>query len=49
MLHNIEEYRWFIGNVILKEFEVTVAEDETGIVAVSGAARRGGSPPIYSP
>jgi GNAT superfamily N-acetyltransferase len=33
MLHNIEEYRWFIGNVILNECEVTVAEDESGIVA----------------
>jgi GNAT superfamily N-acetyltransferase len=33
MLHTIEEYRWFISNVILKECEVTVAEDETGIVA----------------
>jgi GNAT superfamily N-acetyltransferase len=32
-LHTIEEYRWFIANVILKEFEVTVAEDESGIVA----------------
>lgn len=33
MLHTIEDYRWFIANVILKECEVTVAEDETGIVA----------------
>ena len=33
MLHTIEEYRSFIANVILKECEVTVAEDETGIVA----------------
>jgi GNAT superfamily N-acetyltransferase len=39
MLHTIEEYRWFISNVILKECEVTVAEDETGIVAF--LARRG--------
>jgi GNAT superfamily N-acetyltransferase len=39
MLHTIEEYRWFIANVILKECEVTVAEDETGIVAF--VARRG--------
>ena len=39
MLHTLEEYRWFIANVILKEFEVTVAEDETGIVAF--LARRG--------
>jgi hypothetical protein len=27
MLHNIEEYRWFIANVILNDCEVTVAED----------------------
>src|SRR5438045_6973852 len=27
MLHTLEEYRWFIANVILKEFEATVAED----------------------
>jgi GNAT superfamily N-acetyltransferase len=33
MLHTIEENRRFIANVILKECEVTVAEDETGIVA----------------
>jgi GNAT superfamily N-acetyltransferase len=39
MLHTVEEDRRFIANVILKEFEVTVAEDETGIVAF--LARRG--------
>lgn len=33
MLHTIEENKRFIANVILKECEVTVAEDETGIVA----------------
>jgi GNAT superfamily N-acetyltransferase len=33
ILHNIDEYRWFIAHVILKECEVTVAEDETGIIA----------------
>jgi putative acetyltransferase len=33
MLHTIEEYRWFVSNVTLKECEVTVAEDESGIVA----------------
>ena len=33
MLHTIDEYRWFVANVILKECEVTVVEDETGIVA----------------
>src|SRR5438874_6713013 len=39
MLHTVEEYKWFIANVILKECEVTVAEDETGIVAL--LARQG--------
>ena len=39
MLHTIEEHRWFIANVTLKECEVTVAEDESGIVAF--LARRG--------
>ena len=33
MLHTTDEYRWFIANVILKECEVTVAEDDTGIAA----------------
>jgi hypothetical protein len=39
MLHTIEENRRFIANVILEECEVTVAEDDTGIVAF--LARRG--------
>jgi len=39
MLHTIEDHRWFIANVILKECEVTVAEDESGIVAF--LARKG--------
>ena len=39
MLHTIEQYRWFVANVTLKECEVTVAEDESGIVA--SLARRG--------
>jgi putative acetyltransferase len=39
MLRTIEDYRWFIANVIRKECEVTVAEDETGIVAF--LARKG--------
>jgi len=39
MLHTLEDYRWFIANVILKEFEVTVAEDHSGIVAF--LARKG--------
>jgi putative acetyltransferase len=33
MLHTIEENRRFIANVILNECEVTVAEDESGVVA----------------
>jgi GNAT superfamily N-acetyltransferase len=40
MLHTVEEDRWFITNVILKECEVTVAEDESGIV-VAFLARQG--------
>ena len=40
MLHTIEEYQWFVSNVTLKECEVTVAEDQSGIVAF--LARRGG-------
>jgi GNAT superfamily N-acetyltransferase len=39
MLHTAEDYRWFIASVTLKECEVTVAEDESGIVAF--LARRG--------
>jgi hypothetical protein len=39
MLHTIEEYQWFISNVTLRECDVAVAEDETGIVAF--LARRG--------
>jgi putative acetyltransferase len=39
MLDTIEENRRFVANVVLKECEVTVAEDETGIVAF--LARRG--------
>jgi len=33
MFHTIEEYRWFVSNVTLKECEVTVVEDESGIGA----------------
>jgi putative acetyltransferase len=39
MLHTLEENRRFIANVILNECEVTVAEDNSGIV--SFLARRG--------
>jgi GNAT superfamily N-acetyltransferase len=40
MLHTVEEDRWFIINLILKKCEVTVAEDESGIV-VAFLARQG--------
>src|ERR1700758_4456277 len=40
ILHTIEDYRWFIANVILNECEVTVAKDDSGIVAF--LARQGG-------
>ena len=33
MLHTIEEYRRFIASVILRECKVTVAEDESGVIA----------------
>jgi len=33
MLHTAAEDRWFIANVILKDCEVTVAEDESKIVS----------------
>jgi GNAT superfamily N-acetyltransferase len=33
MLHTIEGYRRFVANVMLKECAVTVAEDDTGIIA----------------
>jgi hypothetical protein len=39
MLHTVEEDRGYIQNEILKECEVTVAEDESGIV--SFLARQG--------
>jgi hypothetical protein len=39
MQHTIEENRRFVTDVILNECEVTVAEDETGIVAF--LARKG--------
>ena len=36
MLHSIESYRWYVANVMLKQCAVTVAEDDTGIVAFLG-------------
>jgi N-acetylglutamate synthase-like GNAT family acetyltransferase len=32
-LHTVEEDRWFIENVILRDCEVTLAEDESRVVA----------------
>jgi GNAT superfamily N-acetyltransferase len=32
-LHTVAQDRWFIANVILRECEVTVAEDESGMAA----------------
>jgi GNAT superfamily N-acetyltransferase len=39
MLHTVDEDRLFIANVILRDCEVTVAEDDSGIV--SFLARQG--------
>jgi GNAT superfamily N-acetyltransferase len=36
MLHDIDSYRWFVANRMLREWTVTVAEDDTGIVAFLG-------------
>jgi hypothetical protein len=33
MLHSVAEDRWFIANVIVKNCEVIVAEDDSGIVS----------------
>jgi len=36
MLHTMESYRWYVANRMLKEWAVTIAEDDTGIVAFLG-------------
>jgi GNAT superfamily N-acetyltransferase len=36
MLHSLESYRWYVANVMLKQYVVTVAEDDTGIVSLLG-------------
>ena len=36
MLHTLPSYRWYVANRMLKEWVVTVAEDDTGIVAFLG-------------
>jgi GNAT superfamily N-acetyltransferase len=35
-LHDIDSYRWYVANRMLKEWTVAVAEDDTGIVAFLG-------------
>lgn len=39
MLHDDASYRWYVANVMLRDYDVTVAEDDTGIVSFLG--RRG--------
>lgn len=36
MLHDIDSYRWYVANKMLKECTVTVAEDDSGIVSFLG-------------
>jgi GNAT superfamily N-acetyltransferase len=36
MLHTLSSYRWYVANRMLKEWAVTVAEDDTDIVAFLG-------------
>jgi GNAT superfamily N-acetyltransferase len=36
MLHTLPSYRWYVANRMLKEWVVTVAEDDTGIVGFLG-------------
>ena len=36
MLHDIGSYRWYVANKMLKEWAVTVAEDDSGIVSFLG-------------
>jgi GNAT superfamily N-acetyltransferase len=35
-LHDLDSYRWFVANRMLKEWTVTVAEDDSGIVSFLG-------------
>ena len=39
MLHTLDSYRWYIANRMLREWVVTVAEDDSGIASFLG--RRG--------
>ncbi|MBV9967470.1 MAG: GNAT family N-acetyltransferase, partial [Alphaproteobacteria bacterium] len=36
MLHTLESYRWYVAKRMLKEWAVTVAEDDSGIVSFLG-------------
>jgi GNAT superfamily N-acetyltransferase len=36
MLHTFDSYRWYVANRMLKEWAVTVAEDDSGIVSFLG-------------
>jgi GNAT superfamily N-acetyltransferase len=36
MLHTLDSYRWYVANVMLKQWVVTVAEDDSGIVSFLG-------------
>jgi GNAT superfamily N-acetyltransferase len=36
LLHDIDSYRWYVANRMLKEWAVTVAEDDSGIVSFLG-------------
>ena len=36
MLHDVDSYRWYVANRMLKEWTVTVAEDDSGIVSFLG-------------
>src|SRR5882757_5574728 len=38
-LYTVEQERWFIENVIFRECEVTLAEDDSGIVALLARQR----------
>ena len=45
-LHTVAEDRWFIEHVILRECEVTLAENEQRHCRVSGPPGRGGAPSL---
>ncbi|HEX6442094.1 MAG TPA: GNAT family N-acetyltransferase [Stellaceae bacterium] len=47
MLHDVDSYRWYVANRMLKEWTVTVAEDDSGIVAFL-ARQRGEVQQLYT-